>query len=69
MCYTYGGKKTSFKTGFSLEINHIDCHISFDKNWFKHFKSEITSFCIEPLYNTVLKVSHSCLCVRLDFFM
>jgi hypothetical protein len=27
-----GRQKTSFKTGFSLEINHIDCHTSFDKN-------------------------------------
>ncbi len=36
--------KSSFKTGLDLsrEINNI----SFDKNWFSRFKSEITSFWI-----------------------
>jgi hypothetical protein len=28
----------------SLEITHVDSHISSDKNWFSRFKSEITSF-------------------------
>jgi hypothetical protein len=40
--------KSSFKTGLqislSLEINQIDFHISYDKNWLSRFKSEITSF-------------------------
>jgi hypothetical protein len=26
----------------SPEINHIDSHISFEKNWFSRFTSEIT---------------------------
>ncbi len=30
-------------TYLSLEITPIDSHISFDKNWFSPFKSEITS--------------------------
>jgi len=32
------------------EINHIDTQISFDKNWFPRFKSEITSFWIWTLH-------------------
>jgi hypothetical protein len=28
---------------FLGEISHIDSHISFDKNWFSRFKSEIIS--------------------------
>jgi len=27
-------------TDLSVEIYHIDSHISFDKNWFSRFKSE-----------------------------
>ncbi len=40
-------------TDLSLEINLIDSDISFDKNWFLHFKSEITSFWIWTLRGTV----------------
>jgi hypothetical protein len=40
--------KFSFKFGLrislSLEINNIDFYISFDKNWFSRFKSQISSF-------------------------
>ncbi len=31
---------------FSLEINYVDFHISFVKNWFSRFKTETTSFWI-----------------------
>ncbi len=40
--------KSSFKTGLqiylSLEINHVDSPISFDKNWFLRFKIERDHF-------------------------
>jgi hypothetical protein len=39
--------KSSFKNWFiavSLEISPVDSQISFDKNWFSRFKSEITFF-------------------------
>jgi hypothetical protein len=41
--------KTSFKTGLeiSLEITHVDPHISFDKNWFSRFKFETLYFKFE----------------------
>jgi hypothetical protein len=33
-------------TDLSLEINHLDSHISYDKSWASSFKSEITFFWI-----------------------
>ncbi len=45
--------KSSFKTSLLIsliKINYIASHISFDKNWFLRFISEITSFSIWTLY-------------------
>ncbi len=45
-----GRKKIKFQNRFtdlSPEISHIDCLISFDKNLFSRFLSEITSFWID----------------------
>jgi hypothetical protein len=45
--------KSSFKPVYrslsKAQSYTVDSHISFDKNWFSLFRSEITSFRIEPL--------------------
>jgi hypothetical protein len=53
--------KSGLKTGtdLSLEINHVDSHISLDKNRFSRFKSEIVSFRIWTLYNEYLFYLHA----------
>ncbi len=53
--------KSCLKTGtdLSLEINHVDSHISLDKNWFSRFKSENISFRIWTLYNEYLYYLHA----------